>query len=283
MRNWLLSLVAILLLSSVAHGQSASIYVAASQCLNDSGDPYLLVLPGSQLLAIEIRAYAPQGATSYEFSIPGFTLDAGILVVDWIPNPEAAFAEGNPFVEGARISFPNCPTTPVTLYTATLFVLGADAIVPWTVAPHSFPSEPGRNCPTATPCGGGSSYCVVPGVPERFPVPPTNPSPADGATGVPLHTTLGFYWATGSCWCLGLPCMTLYFGEDPDPPVLVSGCDIPLPELDLEPSTTYYWRAYVDYCGSATGPVWSFTTEPPIGVERATWSHVKQIYRDPTR
>ena len=283
MRKLLFSLVVIGVFSTAAHGQSASIYLVASQCLNDSSDPLMLVLPAFQPLPIEIRGHAPDGATSFEFSIPGFTAAAGILVSDWIPNPEAAFVEGNPFVEGTRISFAACQTEPVTLYTATLFAIAPQVLVPWTVAPHSSPSVPGTTCANATPCGGGSPFCVFAGIPQQFPVPPTSPSPADGATGVPLHTTLGFYWQTGSCWCLGLPCMTLYFGVDPDPPVLVSGCDIPLPELDLEPSTTYYWRATVDFCGTFAGPVWSFTTEPPIGVEPATWSHVKQIYRDPIR
>lgn len=283
MRKMLSPLVAAVLLSSAAHGQSASIYIVSSQCLNDSSDPYLLRLPPFQPLAIEIRAHAPEGATSFEFSIPGFTAAEGILVGEWIPNPEAALADGDPFVEGARISFPTCPTEPVTLYTATILAVAIDVLVPWTVAPHSAPSVPGTTCPTATPCGGGSAFCVYAGLPEQFPVPPSNPSPADGATNVSLHPELGFYWATGGCWCLGLPCMTLYFGVDPDPPVLVSGCDIPFPELDLAPSTTYYWRARMELCGSVTGPVWSFTTQPPLAVEPATWSHLKQIYRDASR
>jgi hypothetical protein len=281
MRNLLLSLVAAALLSSAAHGQSASIYIVAPQCLNDSSDPLMLRLPGFQPLPIEIRAHAPEGATTFEFSIPGFTEAAGILVSDLNSNPEAAFVEGNPFAEGARISFPTCQTGPVTLYTGTIFVIVAEALVPWTVAPHSAPSVPGTTCATATPCDGGSAYCAYAGLPEQFPQ-LGGPSPADGATLVPLHIALGLSWATGACWCLGLPCTTLYFGVDPDPPVLVSGCDIQLPELDLAPSTTYYWRVRVDLCGSITGPVWSFTTQPPLAVEPSTWSHVKQIYRDAT-
>ncbi len=82
-------------------------------------------LPGSQPIPIAIRAHPYERAQVFEFSIPGFNAAAGILVTDVTPNPEALFAEGNPFAEGAFIALATCQSTPVTLYTATLFVPGS--------------------------------------------------------------------------------------------------------------------------------------------------------------
>lgn len=281
MRSLLSLLLGAVLLSSATYGQSQSIYVEASGCLNDPSNPLLLHLPGFQpAFPIEIRAYAPLGAQYFEFSIPGFTAEAGILLVNVVPNPEASFADGNPFAEGARILFTACQSEPVTLYTATVFVLGSTASVRWTVAPHSSPSEPvAATCAIAGPCGGGSASCINAGPPRTPTLAPYSPFPADGATGVPLHPSLFAYWNTGTCNCLGVPCTALYFGVDPDPPLFFALCDMPWPELDLAPSTTYYWRVSVDFCGFVVGPVWSFTTEPPIGVEASTWSNVKQVFR----
>ena len=282
MRKLLSLLMGAILLSSAAYGE-AYIYLSTPQCLNDNSDAFWLHIPGFQPLPIEIRAYAPRGAQVFEFSIPGFTAEAGIQVSDVVPNPEAVYANGNPFAEGALIAFGTCQSEPVTLYTATLFVPGNGVSVRWEVARRSSPIEPGATCPTATPCGGGSASCIFTLYPSRPGIAPNNPSPADGATGVPLHPSLGFSWDSGACFCLGVACTALYFGRDPDPPLFFGLCDMPWPELDLKPSTTYYWRVSVSFCTNdphdVNGPVWSFTTEPPIGVEPVTWSKVKQIFR----
>ena len=270
-----------ILLSPAAYGQPPSIYLETPQCLSNGfynyGDP--LQLPGSQLTPIAIRAFVPDGATTFEFSIPGFTEEAGILVTDVVSNSEAIFAEGNPFAEGARIYFATCQSGFVTLFTANLFVLGSGATVPWTVALHSSPRT-GSTCPTTFPCGAGSA-CLNAGPPRAFQVPPNTPSPADGATNVPLNARLGFsLGVTGFCTpCLGVSCLTLFFGVDPDPPAFFGLCDMEWPDLDLEPSTTYYWRVREDWCGNVIGPVWSFTTAPPIGVEAVPWSNVKRLFR----
>jgi len=241
-----------------------------------------LSLPGSQPIPIEIRAHAPLGAQAYEFSIPGFTAEAGILVTDLVSNPEADYAEGNPFAEGARIVFPTCESTPVMLYTATLFVLGSHAYLHWTVAPHSS-AGPGTTCPTVVTCGGGGVSCVLAGGPRQVTIPPYNPSPADGATDVPLDAKLDYSLQFGSCTCMGVGCFALYFGVDPDPPLffndLCGSEDVPFPNLELKPSTTYYWRAAASFCDAVYGPVWSFMTAPPIAVEAFTWSNVKKRFR----
>jgi hypothetical protein len=280
MRTFLLLLLATALLVSPAYGQFPSIFLEADHCLSGPGGPFNLQLPGFQPIPIEIRAHAPLGAQAFEFSIPGFTLATGIVVTDLIANPAAASAAGNPFAEGAKISFATCQSATVTLYTATLFVLAPSASVYWSVAPHSSPSVPGTTCPTAGLCGGGSAACIIAQVPQQHAIPPSNPSPADGATDVPLDPTLLFNWQSSGCGCAGVPCVALYFGVDPDPPLFFSQCDIPFPALHLEPSTTYYWRVDATFCGPTFhGPVWSFTTVPPLGAEATTWSNVKMIFR----
>jgi hypothetical protein len=44
----------------------------------------------------------------------------------------------------------------------------------------------------------------------------------------------------------------------------------------LQPGTTYYWRIAA---GTHTSPVWSFTTDTPVGVEATTWGQVRSFYR----
>jgi hypothetical protein len=276
MRTLLCLLSGAVLLTSAAHGQTY-IYPETPQCLNHTYTP-TLYLPGSQPIPIAIRAHAYDGAQVFEFSIPGFTPEAGILVTDVAPNPEALVAEGNPFAEGAFIALATCESTPVTLYTATLFVRGSGVTVTWDVAAHSSPRDPASTCPTAYPCRGGTS-CIFPGVARTHAIVPYAPFPPDGATNVPLDVTLNYGWDTGTCSCLGVACFSLWLGTDPDPPLFFGICDMPLPDLGLKPSTTYYWRAGVSFCGSVVGPVWSFTTAPPIGVEPVTWSNVKKLFR----
>ncbi len=150
------------------------------------------------------------------------------------------------------------------------------------MAQHRSPRDPGSTCATAYPCSGGTS-CIYPGEARAFAIPPYNPSPADGATDVPLNATLHYSFQFGTCTCLGSACSWLHFGVDPDPPLFFHDkCgseDVPFPELDLKPSTTYYWRAGADFCGTVIGPIWSFTTAPTLGVEAVTWSNVKKVFR----
>jgi len=55
----------------------------------------------------------------------------------------------------------------------------------------------------------------------------------------------------------------------------------------LQPSTTYYWQATwaEDFTGCSSGSggrsaIFSFTTAPPIAVNRLTWGRVKSRYRE---
>ncbi len=99
------------------------------------------------------------------------------------------------------------------------------------------------------------------------PYEPSDPSPADGATEVDIIAVLG--------WTGGDPDgddvnYDVYFGTSSPPPLVEEG--ITQESYDpgiLEFDTTYYWQivAWDIFDFSATGPIWSFTTEenaPPF-------------------
>lgn len=91
---------------------------------------------------------------------------------------------------------------------------------------------------------------------------PSNPNPPDGATDVSTHIILS--------WIGGDPegdnvTYDVYFG-DSSPPSKVAGNQTATtydPPGELQNDTTFYWQiiAWDEYGASATGPIWSFTTE----------------------
>lgn len=99
-----------------------------------------------------------------------------------------------------------------------------------------------------------------------------NVSPADGATNVPLTTTLS--WLSG-CSCFLHGSAALFFGTNPDPPLVSDNVENPYHVGPLQPGTTYYWRV-ADIGG---GEVWSFTTTNSVAVQSSTWGSVKALYR----
>jgi hypothetical protein len=114
---------------------------------------------------------------------------------------------------------------------------------------------------------------------------PGSPDPPDGATGVPI----AFGWPNSGVGptrtgCPPMLCPTeyrrIYFGTDPDPP-LVWSYPQGLRDLGpLQPGTKYYWHIVFDNCGYLVdSPVWSFTTENATPAESRTWGAVKALYR----
>lgn len=55
----------------------------------------------------------------------------------------------------------------------------------------------------------------------------------------------------------------LYFGKSNDPELLKEDLESSSYEVDLEPSTTYYWKVVVkdEHQGKTTGKIWTFITE----------------------
>jgi hypothetical protein len=78
----------------------------------------------------------------------------------------------------------------------------------------------------------------------------------------------------------------VYLGTSEDPPLVALDHEwlfLYDPPEPLSPNTTYYWRIRTtpDHdCGTASGPVWSFTTGDPVALESTTWSAIKKLYRD---
>ena len=96
---------------------------------------------------------------------------------------------------------------------------------------------------------------------------PINPSPANGATGVPTDVTL--YWEVQYS-SNGVQSYDVYFGTDPDPLYFddtgdveyVEPGDLSMDVGELDEGKTYYWRVVAHYYSETiTGPIWSFKTE----------------------
>jgi hypothetical protein len=127
---------------------------------------------------------------------------------------------------------------------------------------------------------GGSSTCVIVH-------PPSDPLPADGAVDVSVDVALdcAIHRAAFSprCAVLGADRLSVYFGTDPDPPLLGHGWPLPFDPGVLLPAATYHWRVvYYDdaYAPPVSSPVWSFTTAAvPNPVEASTWGRIKAFYR----
>jgi hypothetical protein len=137
--------------------------------------------------------------------------------------PEASSSEGNPFETGAVITFSNCQesTEPVLLYTATVLPAQSGYTPQIALRGIESPTNPSFPCPNVS-CNAAVT-CLPEWVStQQILVPPHMPFPPDDATGVSplvvLHASYG-----NVCECLGLPCIDLYFGTDPDPPIFRRG------------------------------------------------------------
>jgi len=87
---------------------------------------------------------------------------------------------------------------------------------------------------------------------------PSNPDPADGATGVDTNKDLSWTGGPGSTITYDV-----YFGTATDPPLVVSGqSGTTYDPGAMNYETTYYWKivAWDTQGNSAEGPIWHFTT-----------------------
>ncbi|MBS4033601.1 MAG: T9SS type A sorting domain-containing protein [Ignavibacterium sp.] len=93
------------------------------------------------------------------------------------------------------------------------------------------------------------------------PGPATNPSPANGATNVPI-TASQATWTNPA----GATSNEFYFGTAPGSLTLLQSGSLAtsfnIPPGTLQYASTYYWRVNeIDGSGTTIGPIWSFTTE----------------------
>lgn len=222
------------------------------------------------------------GIKGAEFAVTGIPSNALVFMVT--PNPAAVVATGNPFApEGAHIVLGDCTAgSSVVLYTASVI-----AFVPVSatlhVVPAAQPTDPGISCPAIRTCDD-SFACAI----EYIGPPPAqiqSPAPADHATDVPLDATLNWGYAGGPrCGCLGVTFLSVYFGTEPDPPVVFGPTDAgdprPYDPGVLLPGMTYYWRVELSGCDNASTPTLSFTTGT-LGIESRSWGTVKRLYHGP--
>jgi phosphatidylserine/phosphatidylglycerophosphate/cardiolipin synthase-like enzyme len=87
---------------------------------------------------------------------------------------------------------------------------------------------------------------------------PASPTPASGATNVATNPTLTWTATNATSYDVS-------FGTANPPPSVATGqASAAYTPAALANSTTYFWRIVArNSSGSATGPVWSFTTAPP--------------------
>lgn len=122
---------------------------------------------------------------------------------------------------------------------------------------------------------------------------PYRPTPADGATDVPVNTLLS-YVGTANTIQLSTQPLTIEYDDHvicgpaycfPSLPGL-QGCSYPINPGTLAPNTTYYWRASTwapthEWCIGASSQVFTFTTgDGPVAARATTWGHVKAMYRE---
>ena len=91
---------------------------------------------------------------------------------------------------------------------------------------------------------------------ETLPGAVSNPSPANGATGIGVNA--GLSWSPGS----GATSYDVYFGTAAAPPFAGNTASTGYSQGQMNSSTTYYWRVVSkNGGGSTTSATWSFTTQ----------------------
>ena len=279
-----IAIAVLFLYSSPASPQRISVVREISgpgTCYLDTGNP------GTNYIVAELGSLpAIAGA---EFSVSGLPPGASAAAT---PNP-AAIASGDPFGGGCAITFSECQAGSygvVLLYTVTILAPPGTPFYTLQVTKCHTPSNPGIDAPVVYLCNSPQFTPVsVQGVSTSpgplLPV-PSDPIPQDATVNVSLEPQLT-WGLTGPFHCCGIgtPYALVYFGSNPDPPLVCRALEDCQPYTPgrLEPETTYYWRvvATPDHdCGDVSGPVWRFTTGRTIAVHTTNWDVVKQLYRD---
>jgi hypothetical protein len=97
---------------------------------------------------------------------------------------------------------------------------------------------------------------------NNLPYPPSNPNPANGATGIPIIDTILSWWG-GDPDPGDTVTYDLYFGNYTSPPLIAGNLTNASYALgELNPSTTYYWRikAWDNHGNYTLGSQWNFQT-----------------------
>jgi PKD repeat protein len=120
---------------------------------------------------------------------------------------------------------------------------------------------------------GASLTVPVEGIePPQLPGAASNPSPADGASGVDVNASLN--WSAGA----QAESHDVHFGDTQNPPLVSAGqAGASYDPGQLDTSTTYYWRVdEVNSLGTTAGAEWNFTTgdgttQESVVITKAEW------------
>ena len=118
------------------------------------------------------------------------------------------------------------------------------------------------------------------GAPNNPPNTPSNPSPANHATGVSINADLS--WTGGDPDTGDTVTYDVYFGTSAAPPLVCNDQARTTYDLDtLSDNTKYYWKivATDNHEASTTGPLWDFTTGLPGPT--VTWNLPYGLNADP--
>jgi pimeloyl-ACP methyl ester carboxylesterase len=134
---------------------------------------------------------------------------------------------------------------------------GNVAISEWTLSQslatgtHNWYVIAKNSCNTATgPNWSFTISCPRPGT-------PSNPNPADGATGVGTSPTLSWTASNANSH-------DVYFGSSSPPPFVGNTSNNSWQLAGLQQGRTYYWKITArNSCGTTEGPIWDFTTTCP--------------------
>jgi hypothetical protein len=186
---------------------------------------------------------------------------------------------------GVAVTFIGCKYLPYLVCTLTFQSTGIDECCYLDFLPaNGSGGVEGVDCNSDIVAVSGLRGVIAPagsGALCAAPTPPANPSPPDGAVDVSIMPALS--WESelplpaGACDAL---LYNVYLGKTQTPPLRVFGTVPPWTAGPLEPNTTYYWwiRASMG-CASTDGPLWSFTTGAPVGIEASTWGRIKALYQ----
>jgi hypothetical protein len=258
-----------------------SLYLAADQ------NAYQCVLadPGPNFPLVTIYTFLSSGtsATAVAFAL-SVTAASGLIFL----GEDSPFTLTGSSPTGVLVQFGTC-LTGRTLVMSMLY-LRSSAPTPCTMivpGPHPQLGAYRSDCSFAeAPFQyAGLLYAGAAGC--AGPIAASNPSPADGATGVVLMPALN--WDDAIQVCTGLlstigddvpgTSAYLYFGTSSDPPDLGTYTK-PHTVGPLQPGTKYYWQvensATWPYVTSAT---WSFTTTNDVATRPSTWGAIKALYR----
>jgi len=176
----------------------------------------------------------------------------------------SAYAIGTS-TDGVSVAFSSCALEPVYALQIQYFRSNTTPCCEFTIAADPLVgsiegADCGYNQVALTPVTSHfNANASCPCNDETAPFPPDNPTPLDGLTTVSVLSDLA--WAP-SLYDFDIESYDLYFGTNPNPPLVATLTQPSYQPGQLAEFTQYYWRVVVrdDDGHTTTGPMWMFKT-----------------------